>query len=194
MAKRKGYSGVGRRGPPEQEFGKTTHWVPEAMTDTLVVTCAFSANMLHRKLDPRLQRGNRQQEAGPCPGPEAPTEVPSGWSQDLGGVREAGQSLTMQGQCWCRHPSAGSETQGWSRRARGQSSICPQGPHPNVQGREGHSAGPCSEHTALRFEEGALATHIPSAGFPSQAWRPRVMHACPGRSPCCHSGPARCWG
>lgn len=65
VARKKGHSRVGRWGPPEQEFGKTTHWVPEAMTDTLVITCAFSANMLHRKLDPRLQGGTGRRKPGP---------------------------------------------------------------------------------------------------------------------------------
>lgn len=61
MARKKGHSSVGRWGPPEQELGKTTHWVPEAMTDTLVVTCAFSA----RKLDARLQGGTGSRKPGP---------------------------------------------------------------------------------------------------------------------------------
>lgn len=28
----------------------------------------------------------------------------------------------------------------------------------------------------LWFEEGALATHFPSTGFPSRAWRPEMTH------------------
>ena len=70
--------------------------------------------------------------------------------------------------------SAGSEAQGWSRRATGVTG--------RVRAVPAHRAlipvckGERDTVQDLRFEEGALATHLPSTGFPSRAWRPEMTH------------------
>lgn len=59
---------------------------------------------------------------------------------------EASRGLTMQPMlvqtalCRLRGPRL-EQASHWGR-CKGQSSRCPQSPHPNVQGREGRSAGP----------------------------------------------------
>lgn len=121
-AKRKEHSSVARWG---KSLARPPIGCPRPWQTPLVATCALSAIILPWKLDPRLHGDTRQEACSQAL--RHPLRSPGAGARTW---EERGKQA-MQGQGWCRHPSAGSEAQAWSRHhtgfaTRGQSSRHPR--------------------------------------------------------------------